>query len=108
MIKLIEVCINCPNIEVAKEISNHLVERRLVACSNIQREIDSTYHWKGSIERTIEIPLLLKTRESLFKEIVNCVKDLHPYETPSIVGLVIDLVNDDYRKWIIKETGDSA
>ena len=102
--KLLDVWINCPDQQCAETISSQLLERRLVACSNIYPPVKSAYHWQGKIESEQEIPLLLKTRDSLFEELCKLVKELHPYEVPSIIGIPIEFVNDDYRRWLEKET----
>ena len=102
--KLIEIWVNCPNAESARSISQLLLEERLIACSNIHASIESSYHWKGKIERENEVPLLVKTREELFDLVAQKIKNLHPYETPSIIGVAVDLVNQDYLDWIYAET----
>lgn len=102
--RMIEIWINCPDYETAQRISNSLISKRRIASSNIYSEITSCYHWKGVIANKSEIPLLVKTREENFSQIVDDVKRIHPYETPSIIGLPIDLVNDDYLAWIYSET----
>ena len=103
--KIVEIWINCPTREVAEQIADSLVSRRLVACANIHGDIHSTYHWQQKVEREKEIPLLLKTREELFDRIVEEVRQIHPYDTPSIIGIPVTLVNNDYREWVIRETG---
>lgn len=102
--KLIDIWINCPDLETARKISNQLLQQRLVACSNIYPEIESAYHWKGEIETDSEIPLLLKTRATLFDAVAAVVAGLHPYETPGIVAVPMEYVNDDYKQWLIAET----
>ena len=106
--KLIEICVNCPDVESARSISDHLVEARLVACSNIHASIESCYHWKGNIERETEVPMSVKTREELFDRVVERIKTLHPYETPSIIGITVDRVNQDYLEWIYAETSSNG
>ena len=106
--KLVEICVNCPDVETARSISDVLVEDRLVACSNIHASIESCYHWKGIVERETEVPLLVKTREELFDLCVQKIKILHPYETPSIIGIAVDLVNQDYLEWIYAETSSAS
>ena len=102
--KLLEICVNCPNMEVARRISDVLIKERLIACANIHAPIESSYHWKGNIERETEVPLLVKTREELFDLVAEKIKTLHPYETPSIIGIAVDRVNQDYLDWIYAET----
>ena len=102
--ELIDVWINCPDDATAKTIADRLLEARLVACANRFPAIESAYHWKGAIEREGETPLLVKTRRALFDAVVARVTELHPYETPSILGVPIDLVNPDYARWVVEET----
>ena len=102
--KLIEICVNCPTRDVALALSADLIERRLVACSNTPVELESRYRWKGKIEAESEVPMLVKTREELFESVANRVEELHPYETPSIIGILVDRVNQDYLEWIYAET----
>jgi len=106
--KIIEISLNCPDIETARSISAVLIKERLVACTNIHSPIESSYHWKGKIERKTEVPLLLKTREELFDRVADKIKTLHPYETPSVIGFVVDRVNQDYLDWIYTETSSAS
>jgi len=66
MSELIGVWVNCASEEEATRIAEEAVKRRLAACSNIRAPIVSSYHWKGRVENNREVPLLLKTRPSLF------------------------------------------
>lgn len=102
--KIIEVWVNCPDEETAATIADKIVGERLAACANIYPSISSRYHWKGKIESAREVPLLLKTRQSLFDVLVERVIVLHPYETPSIIGIDVKYANAPYRAWLIKET----
>src|SRR5262245_7860420 len=102
--KIVDIWINCPDREVATKISTALIERRLVACSNIYGPIDSCYRWKGAVESASEVPLLVKTRAALFDQVAALVKSLHPYETPSILGIEVLMVNRDYQDWVVAET----
>ena len=102
--KIIDIWINCPDLETARRISDALISARLAACSNIFPEIQSAYHWKGRIENDTEVPLLVKTREENFDSVVEQVRELHPYETPAIMGVPVEFVNDDYLRWLYSET----
>lgn len=101
---IIEVRVNCPDEETASTIADRVVGERLAAAANIYPPIDSRYRWKGRIECASEVPLLLKTRQSLFEALAARVTELHPYETPSILGTEITFINQAYRTWVIDET----
>ena len=81
-----------------------LITSRRVACSNIFPEIQSSYRWKGRIENESEILLVVKTREENFSVVVENVRKIHPYETPGIIGVGVELVNEDYLAWVFSET----
>ena len=102
--KMIEIWINCPDRDTARKISDELIDKRHIACANIFPEIESSYSWKGRIENEPEVPLVLKTREECFPLVVEEVRKLHPYETPSIIGVPVEFVNDDYLEWVYAET----
>lgn len=105
---IIDVWINCPSAEAAHDISEALVAERLAACTNTFPAIQSAFHWKGKVEREAEVPLLVKTRGDLFDAVCERVEALHPYETPGIMALDISHVNEEYREWVIEETGGKA
>lgn len=102
--KMIEIWINCPDRDTARRISDKLLAGRLAACTNIFPEIKSSYRWKGRIEQEPEVPLVVKTRQEFFPLVVEEVRKLHPYETPSIIGIPVELVNEDYLDWVYAET----
>lgn len=103
-VTIIEVWVNCPDEQTAATIADAIVGERLAACANIYPPICSRYHWKGKIESASEVPLLLKTRQSLFDNLVERVTMLHPYETPGIVGINVTFANAPYQTWLIGET----
>lgn len=101
---LVTVEILCPDRSTAAAIAEALLSARLAACANLLAPCTSLYHWKGAIERAEEMPLVLKTRASLFPALVAAVRPLHPYETPAIMAQTLTATTDDYRAWILAET----
>lgn len=104
----VDVWVNCPDRAVAERIADACVARRLAACANIFSPVSSLYRWKGAVERAEEVPLLLKTRASLFDALCAVIKPLHPYETPSIVATAIVHADRTYGDWLDQETRDPA
>ncbi len=90
--------------ELAQKIAKYLVEQKLAACVQISGPIESTYRWKGNIERASEFLCLIKTRTSLFKKVEAAIKKLHPYETPEIIAVPITQGSKDYLNWLDTET----
>jgi periplasmic divalent cation tolerance protein len=103
--EIISVEITCPEADCARRIADAVVGARLAACANIDLPIESVYHWKGRIERAQEVLLVLKTRAELFPQLAARVRAEHPYEVPAILAHAITDVTDDYRAWLIAETG---
>lgn len=102
--RFIDVWVNCPDRALAEEIAAACVGEKLAACANIFPPIASVYRWKGAIERAEEVPLVLKSRAELFQALSARVKELHPYEVPSIIATELPLVETDYAKWLAEET----
>ena len=94
--------------ELAVKLANILLEKRLIACSNIigteEKPITSLYSWEGKIENDKEILMLCKSRSSLMDEIIKEVKANHPYSVPEIIATPIIGGNADYLKWIQENT----
>lgn len=80
-----------------------LLAKRLIACAQISGPVRSTYWWQGEITAADEYLLVMKSDESLYHELEQVIRDLHPYETPEIVATVITHVSEDYRRWMEKE-----
>ncbi len=98
---MILVYITCKDKEEAEKISKHLLEKRLVACSNMF-PIDSFYWWEGKINEDNEVVLIAKTLEEKFEEVKKEVKKIHSYEVPCILKIKAE-GNEEYLKWVENE-----
>ncbi|HJO02166.1 MAG: divalent-cation tolerance protein CutA [Candidatus Woesearchaeota archaeon] len=95
---MIIVYITCKDEQEAVKISKHLLNKRIIACSNIH-PIRSMYWWNKKIEDEKEFALIAKTKEKNYKNIKEEVKKLHSYDVPCI--LKIDAgANENYAKWV--------
>jgi periplasmic divalent cation tolerance protein len=92
----------------AESAGQALVERGLAACVNILPGMISHYRWKGAVERGEEAVMLIKTRASLAEAVCAAVKAAHPYETPAVMVLPIESVDQTYLGWILAETEHPA
>ena len=84
----------------ARKISSSLIKNKLVACVNIITGIVSEYWWKGKIEKSKEVLLIIKTEKAMLKRLIKNVKSVHSYTVPEIIALPIIGGNADYLKWI--------
>ncbi len=103
-VPFIEVHITTATEEEAIRIGEGLVAAKLAACAQISGPIRSIYVWEGKNESTAEWVCCLKTRESLFSELVESVRKVHSYQCPQIVAVPILTATDDYRLWMEENT----
>ncbi|OIP35729.1 MAG: cytochrome C biogenesis protein CcdA [Deltaproteobacteria bacterium CG2_30_43_15] len=105
-ITYITILITASSEEEAGRIGKTLVEEKLVSCANIIPKIRSIFSWKGEICDEDEVLMILKSKESLFRQIEDRVKTLHSYEVPEIIALPIHSGSEDYLRWIEAVTVD--
>jgi len=86
--------------EEARKLGELLVDRKKAACVSIVQRVDSLFRWEDRIESAQESLMLVKTKASLFPEIVDLVKTIHSYEVPEIIALPIVAGSEDYLKWL--------
>ena len=97
----IVVLVTAPDAEIAARIARTLVEEKLAACGNVVPQIRSIYRWEGKVEDAAEALLVLKTSRARFKEIVDRVKAIHPYDVPEVIALPIAAGYDAYLDWVV-------
>jgi periplasmic divalent cation tolerance protein len=85
--------------EDEEKIVNALLNENLAACIN-SYSVNSTYIWKGKVEREEEKILFIKTKKEKYKEVEKKIKEVHSYEVPEIICLDIKEGNESYLKWI--------
>ncbi len=93
-----------PSTEIADIIASKLVKNKLAACCNILPGMKSVYRWKGKIESSNEVLLLIKSTENNFKRLESEVRILHPYEVPEIISVTIQNGLPEYVEWINQNT----
>ena len=84
----------------ADTFASQLVEERLAACVNILPPMRSVYRWKGSVERTDERQVVIKTRAEKVSALETRLRELHPYEVPEFVVLPIIAGSPDYLSFL--------
>jgi periplasmic divalent cation tolerance protein len=84
--------------EAADEIAETLLEERLAACVN-ELSTTSTYRWEGEIHRDEEAVLLAKTTDDAYDELVDRVRELHPYDVPCIERFDEAHVLESFAEW---------
>ena len=84
----------------AQKITQHLLNKKLIACANIISPVTSLFHWSGKTEHAEEHLILMKSRQDLFEKIAETVKTLHSYEIPEILALPILAGSKAYLSWL--------
>lgn len=90
----------------ASFLAKKLLQKKVCACVNIIKSVESFFWWEGKIDIVKESLMIIKTKKSLFSKLQKAIKDNHPYTVPEIVGIEAANVNKPYLDWVKKETGD--
>jgi periplasmic divalent cation tolerance protein len=102
-VSYIIVFVTVSNSQEAEKIADVLLNERKAACVNMVSSVKSKFWWEGKIDSAEESMLIVKTRMSLFNEVVSRIKEVHSYEVPEIIAVPIIAGNDDYLRWISDE-----
>jgi periplasmic divalent cation tolerance protein len=86
--------------EEANRIARHLVARHLAACVNIVPQIKSIYRWQDKVEEAREWLLIVKTTAAAFGQVRQAIAELHPYDLPECICLMIEDGSTKYLEWI--------
>ncbi|HEX8233035.1 MAG TPA: divalent-cation tolerance protein CutA [Caulobacteraceae bacterium] len=99
-----------PDAESAEAAGAEAVAERLAACANILQPMQSIYRWQGAVERTGEIPMLLKTTAEAAARLREFLAARHPYETPCILALPVDPAasHQPFASWIAEQASVPA
>ena len=100
---MIFIYITAGSAKDAKKISRHLLEKKLIACTNIH-PIESMYWWKGEIQENTEFVVIAKTVEKNYQKIEKEIKNIHTYETPCVCSWKIQKTNQEFKNWVEEET----
>ncbi len=95
-----------PDQDVADRIARALVEERLAACVSRVPGVVSTYLWKGDVEISGELLLVIKTTRARFEALRARLVDLHPYDVPELIALDIAQGHAPYLAWLTESVSD--
>lgn len=93
----------CDKEEVANKIVDTLLQKRLVAGSQISK-VHSKYWWNNTLEECDEYKLEFRTKSNLFKEIEEEIKNIHDYEVAEISCVEIKNASNEFLNWIDENT----
>ncbi len=90
----------------AEQIASTLVQRRLAACVQLVDPVTSVYRWKGQVEQSQEILVLIKTTKDQLEALKAAIGQLHSYDVPEIIATQITWGHQPYLEWMLASTGD--
>lgn len=94
-----------PDESSAVKVASALLDERLIACANVFPAGRSLYLWEGGVQDEKEVVMMAKTQQSRVTELVERVRELHPFDTPCIVALQAVGGYQGYLDWVLAETG---
>ena len=98
MDKYIIVTTLCNKEEIANKIIDTLLEKKLIVGSQVTK-VHSKY-WQNN--KFDEYKLEFRTKETIFNEIENEIKQIHDYEVAEISYYEIKNASKDFFDWIDK------
>ena len=101
MDKYIIVTTLCNNEEIANKIIDTLLEKKLVAGSQVNK-VHSKYWWNNKLEECDEYKLEFRTKESKYSMIEGEIRLIHDYEVAEISYYEIKNASKEFLNWIDK------
>ena len=101
MDKYIIVTTLCNKEEIANKIIDTLLEKKLIVGSQVTK-VHSKYWWNNKLEECDAYKLEFRTKETIFNEIENEIKQIHDYEVAEISYYEIKNASKEFFDWIDK------
>ena len=88
-----------PSRKSANETVKILVEKKLVACAQVDGPINSFYGWKDEMQEEQEWRVSLKTNKRNCKKAYDEILKIHPYDNPQWI-VIEGKCSENYSNWI--------
>ncbi|KEO89425.1 divalent cation transporter [Erythrobacter longus] len=89
-----------PDAKTARAIAGTLLEEKRIACANILPGVESVFTWNGEVSSETETAVLFKTTAGQLRALTKRLEELHPYETPAIMGWLVDATPPKTLEWL--------
>lgn len=89
-----------PDRESARSAAKQLLSEKLIACANVLGEIESLFVWEDRPDSSTEIGVIFKTDSTLLDRASERLGELHPYDTPAILGWRCESSAPKTRDWL--------
>lgn len=94
------VLVTAPDLKTARLLARAALQARLIACANLVPKIESHYRWRGRIESSTEVLLVLKTQKTWLRALEKLILARHPYDTPEFLVLPLLAGSQRYVAWL--------
>jgi periplasmic divalent cation tolerance protein len=91
----------------ARRLAELLLERRLAACVQLDRGVESHYRWEGKACVDAEVRLTIKSAPDRLEPLQAFLADEHPYDLPQLVWQV-DRASAAYAAWVRAEVSSGS
>ena len=98
------VLMTAPDTAQAEQLGRAAVERRLAACASVVPQIHSIYWWEGKVTAEGEALCILKTHRDRVDELLETLRELHPYTVPELLAMPVETGSAAYLDWVRDET----
>ena len=82
----------------ASKLANLLLREKLIPCVTF-KNIESHFWWKGNINHSKEVQLIIKCKKENVNEVCNKIAEGHSYEVPEIIYFCVS-ANKNYHHWV--------
>ena len=82
----------------AYKLANLLLRDKLIPCVTF-RNIESYFWWKGDINQSKEVQLMIKCKKENINNVCNKISECHSYEIPEIIYFPVS-ANKNYHQWV--------
>ena len=94
------VFVTAPDMKTARKLAKAALAARLIACANLVPKIESHYRWRGKIEMSAEVLLILKTTAACVLALEKFIVAKHPYDMPEFITLRLSGGSSEYLNWL--------
>ncbi|OGF99969.1 hypothetical protein A2Y99_01430 [Candidatus Gottesmanbacteria bacterium RBG_13_37_7] len=100
-----QICLlllTCVDSKEADCISTILLEKKLIVC--VKRfPVSSSFLWKGKIEKTNEVLLIMDSKEENFERVEKEVAKIHSYDSFVLISTPVTHTTDKVKDWMKEE-----
>ncbi len=102
MIKFCQLWLTVGSKNEADKIAKVLLDKQLVACAR-QISVASDFRWRGKVDHTSEILMMMESRADLFDEVEAEVAKLHSYDTFVLEATPVTAISKSAAAWLKRE-----